>query len=116
MYARDCCCASVPRCPGSARRREAVSEPGQGSHWRRDGMRNHLGLPALAIALVMLVAACGSTASTQAPASGGASAAPANSAAAATPTPEPAAACAQSADANAMQMWERSGGNKGMVD
>ena len=32
------------------------------------------------------------------------------------PTPEPAKACAQSTDANAMQMWERSGGNKGMVD
>jgi multiple sugar transport system substrate-binding protein len=38
------------------------------------------------------------------------------SAAAAAPTPEPAKACAQSSDANAMQMWERSGGNKGMVD
>ena len=32
------------------------------------------------------------------------------------PTPEPAKACAQSKDAGAMQMWERSGGNKGMVD
>ena len=32
------------------------------------------------------------------------------------PTPEPAKDCAQSKDANAMQMWERSGGNKGMVD
>jgi multiple sugar transport system substrate-binding protein len=30
--------------------------------------------------------------------------------------PEPAAQCAQSDAANAMQMWERSGGNKGMVD
>ena len=44
-----------------------------------------------------------------------ASAAPSESAAAA-PTPEPAADCAQSTAANAMQMWERSGGNKGMVD
>ena len=30
--------------------------------------------------------------------------------------PEPAADCAQSTADNAMQMWERSGGNKGMVD
>ena len=80
-------------------------------------MRNHLRLPALAIVLVMLIAACGTSTATSAPASGGASAAPGQSApAAATPTPEPAAACAQSSDANAMQMWERSGGNKGMVD
>ena len=41
---------------------------------------------------------------------------PSASAPAAVPTPEPAKACAQSTDANAMQMWERSGGNKGMVD
>ena len=31
-------------------------------------------------------------------------------------TPEPAADCARSDAENAMQMWERSGGNKGMVD
>jgi multiple sugar transport system substrate-binding protein len=80
-------------------------------------MRNHLRLPALAIVLVMLIAACGTSTATSAPASNGASAAPGQSGpAAATPTPEPAAACAQSSDANAMQMWERSGGNKGMVD
>jgi len=30
--------------------------------------------------------------------------------------PEPAAQCARTDDPNAMQMWERSGGNKGMVD
>jgi multiple sugar transport system substrate-binding protein len=32
------------------------------------------------------------------------------------PTPPPAADCALSTADNAMQMWERSGGNKGMVD
>jgi len=47
--------------------------------------------------------------------SASASEAPASSAPAA-PTPEPAADCARSTDAGAMQMWERSGGNKGMVD
>ncbi len=31
-------------------------------------------------------------------------------------TPPPAADCARSDAPNAMQMWERSGGNKGMVD
>jgi multiple sugar transport system substrate-binding protein len=38
------------------------------------------------------------------------------SAAAPVVTPEPAKDCARSDDANALQMWERSGGNKGMVD
>ena len=32
------------------------------------------------------------------------------------PTPEPAADCARSTADNALQMWERTGGNKGMVD
>src|SRR3954462_8433438 len=98
-------------------------------------MRTHLRLPPLAIVPTLMVAACSSAASTGAPAAtggasvapgsgGGASTAPsaagsesaAPSAAAAVPTPEPAKDCAQSKDANAMQMWERSGGNKGMVD
>ena len=91
-------------------------------------MRYRLRLPTLAIAAILVVGACGSGSATPAP-SGAApssaapaasaeapSAAPSESAAAAAPTPEPAEACAQSADANAMQMWERSGGNKGMVD
>ncbi len=91
-------------------------------------MRNLLRLPTLAIAAILVVGACSSGSTTPAP-SGAApssaapaasaeapSAAPSESAAAAAPTPEPAEACAQSADANAMQMWERSGGNKGMVD
>ncbi len=91
-------------------------------------MRYRLRLPTLAIAAILLVGACSSGSTTPAP-SGAApssaapaasaeapSAAPSESAAAAAPTPEPAEACAQSADANAMQMWERSGGNKGMVD
>ena len=93
-------------------------------------MRTHLKLPALAIVAVLFVAACSSGTASSAP-STGASAAPASvapasaaasapaasaSAAAVAPTPEPAKACAQSKDAGAMQMWERSGGNKGMVD
>ena len=93
-------------------------------------MRTHLKLPALAIMAVLLVGACSSSTRLRPPRADppprrlraasaarirrAASAAP--SAAAAAPTPEPAKACAQSSDANAMQMWERSGGNKGMVD
>ena len=89
-------------------------------------MRTNLKLPALAIVAVLMVGACssgtpssspGGAASAapgaSAPASAPASAAPSEAAA---PTPEPAKACAQSQDPNAMQMWERSGGNKGMVD
>jgi len=76
-------------------------------------MRTHLKLPALAIVAILIVGACSSTASSGAP-SGGASASA--SAAAVVATPPPAKACAQSTDANAMQMWERSGGNKDMVD
>jgi multiple sugar transport system substrate-binding protein len=93
-------------------------------------MSTHPKLPALAIVAVLLVAACSSGTASSAPSTGGsaapASVAPASaaasapaasaSAAAVAPTPEPAKACAQSTDANAMQMWERSGGNKGMVD
>src|SRR6476469_1246885 len=89
-------------------------------------MRYHTRLPALATVLVL--SACGTAASPSA--SGGASAPPAASQpaaasapasaapsdAAAAPTPEPAKDCAQSKDGSAMQMWERSGGNKGMVD
>ena len=89
-------------------------------------MRSPLRLPALAIAAVLLLSACGPGAST-APSTAASGAAPsvaapstgastAPSEAAAAPTPEPATDCAQSKDANAMQMWERSGGNKGMVD
>lgn len=94
-------------------------------------MRNHLRLPTLALTVVFLAAACGGSTASQAPSSAGpATAAPATDApsaeapsepaasesAAPAPTPEPAADCAQSDAANAMQMWERSGGNKGMVD
>jgi multiple sugar transport system substrate-binding protein len=88
-------------------------------------------VPALAFASIVLFAACSQGSPSQAPASNGAApsasqatspstapsaAAPSESAAAAAPTPEPAADCAQSTADNAMQMWERSGGNKGMVD
>jgi multiple sugar transport system substrate-binding protein len=87
-------------------------------------MRRHLRLPSLAI-MAILVAACSSSASTTAPSAASAAAsapaasqseAPSASAEAAAPTPEPAADCARTDDASAMQMWERSGGNKGMVD
>ena len=86
-------------------------------------------MPALAFAAIIVIGACGSgTASTAPSAATPSSAAPAASssaaasaeasasAPAAAPTPEPAADCAQSSAGNAMQMWERSGGNKGMVD
>jgi multiple sugar transport system substrate-binding protein len=91
-------------------------------------MRTHLKLPALAILVVVIVSACSSGTSSSAPsaasgappasapAASGPAASAGESAAAAAPTPEPAKACAQSSDAGAMQMWERSGGNKGMVD
>jgi multiple sugar transport system substrate-binding protein len=86
-------------------------------------------LPTLAIMAVLVITAC-STGTTTSPSAATSAAPPASvapgasasapaaseSAPAAVPTPEPAVACAQSTDANAMQMWERSGGNKGMVD
>jgi multiple sugar transport system substrate-binding protein len=87
-------------------------------------MRNRLRLPALAITVIWLLAACsGGTASSPA----GGSTAPSESAAAPSegasesapaevPSGAPAAVCARSDDPNAMQMWERSGGNAGMVD
>jgi multiple sugar transport system substrate-binding protein len=91
-------------------------------------MRNQLRLPTFAFTLLLVAAACGGgTPSAAAPSTGGAASAPpaasqsagaaeSPSAAAAAPTPEPAADCAQSSADNAMEMWERSGGNKGMVD
>ena len=85
-------------------------------------MRSQIRLPVLAIVAIILFAACGTGTPSGQPASGtaatpapGDTAAPSGSAAAA-PTPEPAADCAQSTAENAMEMWERSGGNKGMVD
>src|SRR6188472_3093197 len=91
-------------------------------------MRNHLRLPTLAFLIMLVATACsGGTPSSAAPSTGGEASAPAAespsaapsespSAEAAAPTPEPAADCAQSTADNAMEMWERSGGNKGMVD
>ena len=90
-------------------------------------MRNQLRLPTLAFLVMLIATACGGgTPSAAAPSAGGAASAPAASgsgapaespsAQAAAPTPEPAADCAQSSAENAMEMWERSGGNKGMVD
>jgi multiple sugar transport system substrate-binding protein len=87
-------------------------------------MRNHRRLPVLAV-IAVLVVGCTSVASPSVGGGAGASqsAAPPPSASAASgapsaaaPTPEPAADCAQSTADNAMQMWERSGGNNGMVD
>ena len=91
-------------------------------------MRTHLKLPTLAIIAILLVGACSSSTPSTAPGGSAAASVPAASApasaaaseapsaAAVAPTPEPAKACAQSQDPGAMQMWERSGGNKGMVD
>ncbi len=91
-------------------------------------MRNRLRLPTLAFVSILAIGACspgaatsapsGATPSSAAPAASepAASVAPSESAPAAVATPEPAEACAQSTDPAAMQMWERSGGNKGMVD
>ena len=85
-------------------------------------MRNHLKLPTLAFVAILLAAACGGSTASQAPTTSAAASAPAASSdASAAPsvaavTPEPAADCAQSTADNAKQMWERSGGNKGMVD
>jgi multiple sugar transport system substrate-binding protein len=92
-------------------------------------MRSHLKVPALAIIAVLVLAACTTGASPSASAPGGETTAPATeapagespSAAAEGPnaecdTPEEATAGAKSTDPNAMQMWERSGGNAGMVD
>src|SRR5688572_649464 len=91
-------------------------------------MRNHLRLPTLAFLVMLVATACsGGTPATAAPSTGGEASAPAAespssapaespSGEAAVPTPEPAADCAQSTADNAMEMWERSGGNKGMVD
>jgi multiple sugar transport system substrate-binding protein len=86
-------------------------------------MRSQLRLPVLAIVTVLSIVACSPGTATTAPsASAGGSTAPSESAAAsesapaAATTPEPAADCAQSTAEGAMQMWERSGGNKGMVD
>jgi multiple sugar transport system substrate-binding protein len=91
-------------------------------------MRSHLRLPTLAFAAILAIGACSSGSATSAPSAATPTSAPpaasssapasaeASASEAAAPTPEPAADCAQNADPNAMQMWERSGGNKGMVD
>src|SRR5690349_4871968 len=130
MYALDC---AVVWCH-SLDRRTAV--PGRlhahCSTLEEDAMTNHLRLPALALTALLLVTACGTGTATQAPAGSQAASAPpasvpaseppaseeapSESAEAVAPTPEPAADCAQSDADNAMEMWERSGGNKGMVD
>ena len=84
-------------------------------------MRSRHRLPALAFTLVLVLAACGPGTS-PAPTTGGSSPGasqgvnPTESAVAVAATPEPAKDCAQSTADNRMEMWERSGGNKGMVD
>ena len=91
-------------------------------------MRNRARLIALGMMATLLFMACSGSTSTVAPAGSDAASAAASEAAPseaaasesaeapAAPTPEPAADCARTDDAGAMQMWERSGGNKGMVD
>ena len=93
-------------------------------------MTNHLRLPTLALVALVIVAACSGGTASQAPAGSPAASAPAasapagepsaeapsESAQAAAPTPVPAVDCAQSDADNAMEMWERSGGNGPMVE
>jgi multiple sugar transport system substrate-binding protein len=76
-------------------------------------MRNHLRLPALAFATVLVLVACTPGAS-QAPSVSPASNPPSASADASEPSETQAAlGCVQDGD---LEMWERSGGNAGMVD
>ncbi|HEY3164247.1 MAG TPA: sugar ABC transporter substrate-binding protein [Candidatus Limnocylindrales bacterium] len=76
-------------------------------------MRSPLRLPVLAIAAVMLMTACSPAASTS-PSSAPSSTGPAPASAGSSTAPSQAAAgCASKGD---LTMWERSGGNKGMVD
>ena len=85
-------------------------------------MRSHLRFPVFAIGILLAVGACSSGASPSPSGGGGGSAPPSASAPASesappvASTPEPAKDCARTSDDGAMQMWERSGGNKGMVD
>ena len=92
-------------------------------------MRNHLRLPTLAFLVMLVATACSwrdarrrrphrpAARPRRPPPSRRARRPPSRRPReAAAPTPEPAADCAQSTADNAMEMWERSGGNKGMVD
>ncbi len=93
-------------------------------------MRNLRRVPVLAALAILVVACTGGTSSTPAASTGASVAAPTPAAstpaesggasesapAAEAPSGAPAAVCARSDDPNAMQMWERSGGNSGMVD
>jgi len=72
-------------------------------------MRNPLRLPVLAIVVMVMAAACGPGAST-APS---ATPTPAATATGEAPTDEPTTGCVESGE---LEMWERSGGNAGMVD
>lgn len=76
-------------------------------------MRNQLRLPALAFAAVLVLAACTPGASSS-PSSGQPSGPPASGTPPASQPPaSQAAGCVESGD---LEMWERSGGNAGMVD
>ena len=93
-------------------------------------MRNLRRVPVLAALAILLVACSGGTSGTPAASTAASAAAPSTAAstpaesagasesapAAEAPSGAPAAVCARSDDPNAMQMWERSGGNSGMVD
>ncbi len=93
-------------------------------------MRNVRRVPVLAALAILLAACSGGTSGTPAASTAASAAAPSTAAstpaesaaasesapAAEAPSGAPAAVCARSDDPNAMQMWERSGGNSGMVD
>ena len=78
-------------------------------------MRSPLRLPVLAIAAVMLMTACGPAASTT-PSSAGQPSTAATTPASAGTSAAPSAVAAGCVTKGDLTMWERSGGNKGMVD
>jgi multiple sugar transport system substrate-binding protein len=77
-------------------------------------MRDRLRLPALAVVAILVAAACSTPAASSSPGSAQPSSQAASQPASSQPaSPSAAAGCASSGD---LTMWERSGGNKGMVD
>ncbi len=76
-------------------------------------MRDRLRLPALVMVAVLLAAACSSPAASPSAASAQPPSQAASQPASSAPAPSDTAGCATSGD---LTMWERSGGNKGMVD
>jgi multiple sugar transport system substrate-binding protein len=76
-------------------------------------MRDRLRLPALAMVAILLAAACSSPAASPSVASAQPSSQAASQPASSAPAASETAGCATPGD---LTMWERSGGNKGMVD